>query len=82
MAYKRKYNDKLALYKIKRFYCFMDEWLFYFLLVVLYKLDVSLYIYTFIVLFGSSTIITCYKNLDIIEKKIFNEKQWFLWPIN
>jgi hypothetical protein len=63
-------KDLILFYRTKRFFLFMDEWLFYFLLVFMYHYGFTFFLILPIMIYGSIGIYTSYKNLDLIENKI------------
>ena len=67
----------LEYYKFKRCMCFLDEWLWY--LVLLYLLKMKYHrVIPIVLIYGGSAIYTCYCNLEEIEKSIIKTKQKFL----
>ena len=70
----------LSYYLIKRTFCFFDEWLTYGLLVYLYSNTDTLGYFPFLsaCFIGTTSIITSYKNLSYLERKMgFDETLWF-----
>jgi hypothetical protein len=69
----------LIYYIVKRFFLFLDEWLFYY---ILYRLFESKYYKLLIIVlfYGLSCIYTSYSNLEIIEYKLtgINQKIWII----
>lgn len=67
----------LVYYIVKRFFLFLDEWLFYY---ILYRLfETKHYKLLSVVLFyGLSCIYTSYANIEIIEHQLIgiNQKIW------
>ena len=72
------------LYLSKRCFVFLDEWLFYILLLYLWfnrkSKNISLYLIFGILIFGSFAIITSYKNLEILERKMNFDPGYLFWP--
>lgn len=56
----------LYYYLIKRFFCFLDEWLFYCMCIYLYFNDLHFPLLMCLII-GSCMIYTSYKNLEFIE---------------
>lgn len=71
----------LQQYKIKRIFCFLDEWCFYVLLLYLFVNKWPVYIIFGIGLYGTLAIITAYKNLSELQRKLDLVDPWFFWPI-
>lgn len=69
----------LIFYIVKRFFLFLDEWLFYY---ILYRLFESRYykLLIIILIYGLSCIYTSYSNLEIIEYRLtgINQKIWII----
>ena len=77
----------VTLYTVKRFFIFLDEWLFYYVLYKLYKrLDLfqyrkfSLLVYACITIYGFLALLTSYKALSRINEKMKIEKSPLFYP--
>jgi len=69
----------LKLYKIRRTFCAIDEWGFYFFMMYAYeKLPLKLFIPS--LFYGFLAIGTTYANLGELTKKIGFKDKYFLWP--
>jgi hypothetical protein len=79
-------DNILLFFTIKRFFCFLDEWLFYCVLIYLWLFtDINILLFFGIMIYGTCAIITTYKNMAIIEKSLninneYSNNTWLLWP--
>jgi polyferredoxin len=71
----------LELYKTKRTFCFLDEWAFYLLLLFLWSTGWSLWIIVGVGVYGALALITTYKNLGAIQRRLGTEDAWMFWPL-
>jgi len=67
-------KNLLIYYTIKRLFICIDEWLFYYILYILY-INKYYKVLPFVIIFGFSCIYTSYSNIDKIEKNIIDVKQ-------
>lgn len=68
------------LYAIKRTFTFLDEWLFYCVLIYMYKTNMPIYIPIITGVYGIMATTTSYLNLTDIEEKMGVKHSWMLWP--
>jgi hypothetical protein len=73
--------DLLALYRIKRSFTALDEWLSYAAVLYLYARGYPTWLWIGAALYGALAIATAYQNLDLVEREIGGPAPWFIWPL-
>ena len=74
------YELLLKYYLIKRIFLFLDEWLFYLVLIYLYNIEIYIMLPP-VLLYGISCIYTSYFNINKIEEKLVHVHQ-IIWLSN
>ncbi len=77
----RKYANRLLYIAFRRVIAFLDEWLFYLLLVCLACLGFSPTLIAAVAVLGGSMIVTGYLNIQVLGDALGMHERMFLWPI-
>lgn len=70
----------VELYRVKRKYIALDEWLFYAVLIYMYNKGYPKWLIGSILFYGTLAIITSYKNITALEQRM-GLKSWLFWPL-
>lgn len=76
-------NERRELAKLwiwKRGFTFADEWLWYCVLIWLWRSRAPRWLLALILGYGGLATLTSYKNLEVLENRL-GIRGWFFWPI-
>lgn len=73
-------SQLVKIYLVKKLFTSIDEWLFYFTLIYLWRRKYPKWMIILTAIYGGLGVITGYKNLEIIESKI-GIHSWLLYPL-
>ena len=72
-------KELMQIYRMKRIFCGIDEWLSYFIWFILW-VNCDYFVLFMAMIISITEITMAYKSLDKLEQKLYIKQDWFIWP--